>query len=182
LLAIKYSSNNVVVPIEYFVSDSTTIALAYAAVQSEVLPLIKDVFAVLTAAITFIGVVYGLIRGRRVSDASKEEADHAAQDKSIMASEANFARIQDFIIRFIILDIVFIAWGIVQQIVVPVISATTAYFANRAQMPLGESWFATYGVTGGGSLVGVIGSLIIFYYLGWPLFRDITNYIRLRRT
>jgi hypothetical protein len=96
------------------------------------------------------------------------------------------ANIQDFLIRWIILTLVYQVWGIISGFFSPLISATTQYLYTQQQMekaqrqiesgqynPDSPSWLATYGQVAPTVLVDWLGSTLIFIVLGLPLLTDV---------
>jgi hypothetical protein len=103
------------------------------------------------------------------------------------------ANIQDFLIRWIILSLVYQVWGTISGFFLPLISATTSYLyaqqqfenAQRVQRQaergnydpalseIAPSWLATYGQIAPGTLIAWLGDTLIFIVLGLPLLTDV---------
>lgn len=98
------------------------------------------------------------------------------------------ANIQDFLIRWIILSLVYQLWGAISGFFGPLITATTQYLYTREQLenaqrqiesgqynPDTPSWLATYGQIAPTVLVDWLGRTLIFIVLGLPLLMDVIH-------
>jgi hypothetical protein len=92
----------------------------------------------------------------------------------IKSPQAVAASVQDFVIRFIILYLANLGWGLIASFITPLVGALSAYWIMQQNIDLSESLTTLLGVNFVTQITS-IGNWIIFFVLGLPLLSDITR-------
>jgi hypothetical protein len=102
-----------------------------------------------------------------------------SREDLIASPHAVLTGIQGFIIRFIILYVAMLAWGIVDQLLNPLIQAHLFYLLNTHSQ-LATKWYSVLAIAFY-SHSAVVGDILIFLLLGWSLLSDIARFVACAR-
>jgi hypothetical protein len=119
---------------------------------------------------------------REARQISEDETSEVLPSQSLAAPLRNriiVTRTQDFIVRYIILELAARAWGAVTALVSPLINlCTNIYFTSSAYRNAmrgpGSEWFR-YVVYTFESYFTSFGYVLLFLLIGWPLLKDIST-------
>jgi hypothetical protein len=111
---------------------------------------------------------------------SEAESNKTARPESLAAPLRNriiATRTQDFIVRYIILEVAARAWGAVMSLVAPLINlGTNIYYSSsyyRSAMRTSDSEWFRYVIYTIESYITSFGYIMLFLLIGWPLLKDI---------
>jgi len=96
----------------------------------------------------------------------------------IQSPHAVLTGIQDFVIRFIILYVTIAAWGIVDKLLSSFIEVHVNYFLSE-HLFRRPSWYWVLAIAFYSHLT-VVGDILIFFLLGWPLLSDVARFVGVR--
>jgi len=119
---------------------------------------------------------------RQATQISEDETASEAPPQNLAAPLRNriiVTRTQDFIVRYIILEVAARAWGAVTALVGPLISLGTNIYFNssyyRAGMGGSRTEWLRYVIYTGESYFVSFGYVMLFLLIGWPLLKDIST-------
>lgn len=95
--------------------------------------------------------------------------------ESAASPKATATRAQDFIIRFIVLYLVLIGWGLIASLMMPFVGAGSTLIYEQ-ELFYEQRWVAAF-LVGLLSLVTQFGRWIAFLSIGAPLFIDIARFL-----
>ena len=108
---------------------------------------------------------------------SDSEVLHDAEKRAAQAGVIA-ARTQNFIVRFIILDVAVRAWSAIVFICMPLISLGTNLYFSRLRAEPDHDWQSTetlrHIVATFEIYLSSFGYVMLFFLIGWPLLKDVT--------
>ena len=108
------------------------------------------------------------------SQSQKSKSTTTKKKNALGSSQIIAARIQDFVIRFIIFYLTLVGWGLIASLIKPLENALIAWLITAYQLDVSTNWLNIFWLSMINE-IGTLGEWLIYILIGWPLLSDITK-------